>query len=61
MGFSCGLVILFGWGMVDGRLGLRAYSRLWGLDFVKLMFNIFVEGKKGREEQVMPSVAQFQG
>ena len=54
MGVSCGLVILVGWGMVDGRLGL-------GLDFVKFKFHIFVEGKKGREEQVMPSVGQFQG
>ena len=47
--------------MVVNGSGLRDYSLLWCSDLIEFMFQVFVEGKEGCEEQVLPSVTQFEG
>jgi hypothetical protein len=37
------------------------FSHGWGSDLVEFVFHAFVEGKEGCEEQMVPSVAGFQG
>ena len=39
--------------VVSGRR-LGAWSWLWGLDVMEFIFYDFVEGKEGREENVVP-------
>ncbi len=47
--------------MVVNGSGLRDYSLLWCSDLIEFMFQVFVAGKEGCEEQVLPSVTQFEG
>ena len=46
--------------VVNGS-GLEFWSRLLGTDLIEFMFHVFVEDKEGCEEQMVPSVARFQG
>ncbi len=39
--------------VVSGRR-LGAWSWLWGLDVMEFIFYVFVEGKEGRKEKVVP-------